>query len=155
MHSTQEVLVLTGIGSNDASDPLARATALLVSPTSRLRNRLAPPLLRRGTRVLHAESAETALYVLMQHAVDLVVAPTELPGLDAVALAAALRDRGGPPLVVVHRPDEAHMRATWFDQGIAGCVLESEPAEQLAARCAGVVRRALAPQQGEAPWTKS
>lgn len=137
--------------------PASRATALVVCGSDEMSRRLRLPLQqRRIQRVLTVSSTEDALCTLMQRAVDVIVASTDLPGLDALALAEQLRERGGPPLVVAHRRDQSYMRTVWIDAGAADCVLETEPADLIAARCAGLLRRSPAAVTTKVdPWTWS
>lgn len=113
---------------------------LLVDDDRRARAALTPSLAASVGRVVEAESAEMALYACRTHAVDVVASSARLPGMNADALCAELRDHGGPPVVAYGLGSSAGRPAEWLDGGGADCLATSDP-RLLAARCRAVLRR--------------
>jgi DNA-binding response OmpR family regulator len=116
-------------------------TVLVVDEDGELRRSLMRRLRAGGCRVFGADAAEDALYECLRHAVDVVVAAERLRGLDGLELCDVLRERGGPPVVLIADGGSASDRASLLDAGAAGCVDRREGSSPLAARVRAVLRQ--------------
>jgi DNA-binding response OmpR family regulator len=128
-------------GPDDAPPP----TVLLVGLPRPVLLEMARELHESGRRVLAEPSAEQALFTVSSRAIDLVVSDPDLPGLSGVELSHELRQRGGPPLVMLSRRRDAADTACWLDEGVAMVVAGNQPARTIAAHCNAVMRRSLEP----------
>jgi DNA-binding response OmpR family regulator len=124
-------------GNGGDVDP---STALVVDDDDCVRTSVAAGLADRFDRVLDAPSAELALYLCGQHAVDVVATSSRLPGMTADDLCLALADLGGPPVVAYGADGDGARRARWLDDGGADCMAGDDPL-LVAARCRAVLRR--------------
>lgn len=128
--------------ANSASE--RRATVLVVEPDELSRAGLAMVLERDGHRVLETRCAEDALYLLTHRAIDLLIVAQTLAGMDGASLAQELRDRRGPPVILIDDYTKAASRVQHLDHGIvADLVTRHDDPRTVAARCAALLRRTL------------
>lgn len=76
-------------------------TVLFVDQDDGFRAVLAGALTDRGHRVVAVRDAETALFELAAHAIDVSLIDVSLPGLDGAALIREVRRRGTTPVIVL------------------------------------------------------
>lgn len=119
---------------------------LIVEPDDLSRAGLATVLERNGHRVLETRCAEDALYLLTHRAIDLLIVAQSLAGMDGASLAHEVRDRRGPPVILIDDDTKAASRFQHLDHGIvADLVTRHDDPRTVAARCAALLRRALRP----------
>lgn len=77
------------------------STLLLVDDDDDLRSMLKLTLEDEGFRVVEAADAETALYQLAIHAIDIALVDIRLPGMSGLDLCRSIREQGDLPIVAV------------------------------------------------------
>jgi DNA-binding NtrC family response regulator len=77
------------------------ACVLVVDDDTGIRESAAMALRKAGHRLLEAEDAETALRLLREHRVDVVVSDIYMPGEDGLTLLKAISERRDPPRVIL------------------------------------------------------
>jgi DNA-binding NtrC family response regulator len=77
------------------------ASVLVVDDDAGIRESAAMALRKAGHRLLEAGDAESALRLLREHRVDVVVSDIYMPGEDGLTLLKAISERSDPPRVIL------------------------------------------------------
>jgi two-component system, OmpR family, response regulator MtrA len=137
-----------------SSENPAAATLLLIEDDARIRQALALALADEGYRVLEAATGEQALRLLAGRDAgdgpDVVLLDLMLPGIDGLAVCAAIRERGDLPIIMVTaRSDTADVIAG-LEAGADDYVTKPLDAGELSARIKALLRRARGAGDGPA-----
>ena len=102
-----------------------------------------------GTLAVRAEAGDgaEALAALDDHHVDVVIMDLQMPTMDGPTAIRRLRDRGGPPVLVLTTYETQADIVSALEAGATGYLLKDSPAEQLreAVRQTAQGRSVLAP----------
>ena len=123
---------------------LSTLTILLVEDDSIVRAQTGQLLRRHCRKLVLAGNGQEGLERFQQHQPDLVVTDIQMPGMDGLELAAALRAQGRQePIVVVTAFERPEYTLRSIEAGVDGYVLKPVQAEQLEEvlrHCARIVR---------------
>jgi DNA-binding response OmpR family regulator len=98
-----------------------------------------------GYAVAEAESAEIALGMLADHAVDLVLVDLTLPGMSGFDLVRIIRQTSDVPIVIVTARSDSHDVVAGLEAGADDYVRKPFVVKELAARMRALLRRAREP----------
>jgi two-component system, OmpR family, KDP operon response regulator KdpE len=121
---------------------------LIVDDDPRIRRALATALRSHGYEPLIAPNGETALDVLINESVDVVVLDLGLPGIDGQEVIKRLRSWSDVPVVVLSVRDAQRDKVTALDAGADDFVVKPFAIGELMARLRAVGRRSRT-QEGE------
>jgi DNA-binding response OmpR family regulator len=121
--------------------PRDHLTVLVVEPDDGHRRSLTRYLASGGFRVLDTTAAEDALFQCGEHLVHLVLAAQNLPGFTGADLCRLLRERGGPPVVLIADGESASSRAVYLDDGVDACIDRPVAPAAVMAHIRAVLRR--------------
>jgi two-component system, OmpR family, KDP operon response regulator KdpE len=121
---------------------------LIVDDDPRIRRALATAVRSHGYDPLMAPNGETALDVLMNESVDVVVLDLGLPGIDGQEVIKRIRSWSDVPIVVLSVREAQRDKVTALDAGADDFVVKPFAIGELMARLRAVGRR-LRTQEGE------
>ena len=121
---------------------------LIVDDDPRIRRALATALRSHGYEPLIAPNGETALDVLINESVDVVVLDLGLPGIDGQEVIKRIRSWSDVPVVVLSVREAQREKVTALDAGADDFVVKPFAIGELMARVRAVGRRSRT-QEGE------
>ena len=104
-----------------------------------------------GHRVSAAYDGHEALRKLESDRPDLVILDLAMPGMDGVAVCAAIRAHGPTPIIVLSGESDERAKVEVLDTGADDYVTKPFGKDELLARIRAVMRRRAASQRSEAP----
>ncbi len=134
-------------GSDAAHNPIMQL--LIVEDEVKLARYLQKGLREEGFAVDVAHDGVTGLEAASQHRYDLIVLDGMLPGLDGLAVLAALRQSQSTPVLMLTARGEIEDRVRGLRSGADDYLVKPFAFPELVARIQGLLRRA-SPQQTEA-----
>lgn len=114
---------------------------LVVDDELPLRRTLDIGLRARGFDVDLAATGEEALAVAAQHPPDVIILDLGLPGMDGIAVAAALREWTDAPIIVLSARDAERVKVSALDAGADDYVTKPFGMAELLARVRAALRR--------------
>jgi two-component system KDP operon response regulator KdpE len=127
----------------------ASATVLIVDDEPAIRRLLRTSLLAQGFRVSEADSATSALAVVAEGGMDVVLLDLGLPDLDGLEVIRRLRAVSAVPLVVLTAREDERTKVAALDLGADDYVTKPFGIAELMARLRAALRHRL--QQEGAP----
>ena len=118
---------------------------LIVDDARDIRKPLGLYLRRHGHRTTLAADAARARRALDEAAIDLAVVDVMMPGEDGLSLTRWIRDRGGPPVILLTAMAEEADRVLGLELGADDYVVKPFAPRELLARIRAVLRRAAPP----------
>ena len=118
-----------------------RARLLVVDDDDALRNLLARYLTENGYEVAGVANGAAMHRYLARHAVDLILLDVMLPGVDGIALARELHQRGSPPVIMISARGEEVDRIVGLEVGADDYLAKPFHHRELLARIRAVLRR--------------
>jgi len=121
---------------------VASAAILVVDDDGPIRRMLSRTLTAEGYAVEASPDGGTALAAVERSAPDLVVLDVAMPGVDGLAVARRLRDKGlGVPILFLTARDAVPDRVAGLDAGGDDYLVKPFAAEELLARIRALLRR--------------
>jgi two-component system KDP operon response regulator KdpE len=117
---------------------------LVVDDDTQILRALKTSLKARGYEVRSASNGETALSLLAEESLDLVVLDLGLPGIDGVEVIRRVRGWSDVPVIVLTVRDSQEQKVTALDAGADDYVTKPFAMDELLARMRAVRRRATA-----------
>lgn len=114
---------------------------LVVDDHEEIRDLLGSYLRQHGYRVSVAAGGEDMRRLLLQSAVDLVVLDVMMPGEDGLSLLRFLRERGGPPVIMLTAMSDDADCVVGLEMGADDYVIKPFVPRVLLARIKAVLRR--------------
>jgi two-component system response regulator MprA len=102
----------------------------------------------RGYEVLTAPDGETALEMLGQSEVDLIILDIMMPGMDGLTLCRLIRDKTAVPILMLTARDSVPDRVAGLDAGADDYLVKPFAFDELVARIQALLRRAR-PEPGK------
>jgi two-component system, OmpR family, response regulator MprA len=125
---------------------VASAAILVVDDDAPIRRMLSRTLAAEGYAVEASPDGGTALAAVERSAPDLVVLDVAMPGVDGLAVARRLRDKGlAVPILFLTARDAVTDRVAGLDAGGDDYLLKPFAAEELLARIRALLRRGSEP----------
>jgi two-component system, OmpR family, response regulator MprA len=125
---------------------VASAAILVVDDDAPIRRMLSRTLAAEGYAVEVSPDGGTALAAVERSAPDLVVLDVAMPGIDGLAVARRLRDKGlGVPILFLTARDGVPDRVAGLDAGGDDYLVKPFAAEELLARIRALLRRGSEP----------
>jgi two-component system response regulator MprA len=125
---------------------VAHAAILVVDDDAPIRRMLSRTLAAEGYEVEASPDGGTALAAVERSAPDLVVLDVAMPGIDGLAVARRLRDKGlGVPILLLTARDGVPDRVAGLDAGADDYLVKPFAAEELLARVRALLRRGVEP----------
>ena len=115
---------------------------LVVDDDAQILRALKTSLKARGYEVRSASNGETALSLLAEESLDLVVLDLGLPGIDGVEVIRRVRGWSDVPVIVLTVRDSQEQKVTALDAGADDYVIKPFAMDELLARMRAVGRRA-------------
>jgi two-component system KDP operon response regulator KdpE len=125
---------------------MAPVSVLVVDDDAQILRALRTSLKARGYDVRTASNGETALDLLAQENLDLVVLDLGLPGIDGHEVIRRVREWSDIPIIVLTVRDSQEQKVTALDSGADDHVTKPFAMEELLARMRAVRRRATTEQ---------
>jgi two-component system response regulator MprA len=126
---------------------VASAAILVVDDDGPIRRMLSRTLTAEGYAVEASPDGGTALAAVERSAPDLVVLDIAMPGVDGLAVARRLRDKGlGVPILFLTARDAVPDRVAGLDAGGDDYLVKPFAAEELLARIRALLRRGSEPE---------
>jgi two-component system, OmpR family, response regulator MprA len=126
---------------------VASAAILVVDDDAPIRRMLSRTLSAEGYAVEASPDGGTALAAVERSAPDLVVLDVAMPGIDGLAVARRLRDKGlGVPILFLTARDGVPDRVAGLDAGGDDYLVKPFAAEELLARIRALLRRGNEPE---------
>jgi two-component system response regulator ResD len=116
-------------------------TILVVEDEFKIRQVLNSYLAHAGYRVEEADSGQTALTILAQSAVDLVLLDLMLPDIDGEELCKQIRSSSSVPIIILTAKSAKMQQLHGFEIGADDYIVKPFDPEELLARIRAVLRR--------------
>jgi two-component system, OmpR family, response regulator MprA len=127
---------------------VASAAILVVDDDAPIRRMLSRTLTAEGYAVEASADGGTALAAVERSAPDLVVLDVAMPGIDGLAVARRLRDKGlAVPILFLTARDAVPDRVAGLDAGGDDYLVKPFAAEELLARIRALLRRGNEPEE--------
>src|SRR5204863_6343977 len=127
---------------------VAPAAILVVDDDAPIRRMLSRTLAAEGYAVEASPDGGTALAAVERAAPDLLVLDVAMPGIDGLAVARRLRDKGlGLPILLLTARDAVPDRVAGLDAGADDYLVKPFATEELLARVRAVLRRGEEPHE--------
>jgi DNA-binding response OmpR family regulator len=127
---------------------MSEPTILVVDDEPSISEVVSIYLTRAGYRVLVAEDGQTALKVLEQEPLDLVVLDLMLPGVDGLEITRHLRAEGDIPIIMLTARREETDRILGLEMGADDYVVKPFSPRELVSRVRAVLRRTRGSDSG-------
>jgi DNA-binding response OmpR family regulator len=121
--------------------PSNKASVLIVDDDVRILGMIRRALEIEGYRVLTATRGESALDVLEQETLDLVLLDIAMPGMDGYTVCQRLRQSSEIPIIIVTVKDNTEEKVAGLEAGADDYVVKPFSTAQLVARVKAVLRR--------------
>jgi len=114
---------------------------LIIEDEAKIRKVLRAYLIREGYAVREIGDGEEGLRILEAESFDLLLLDLMLPGLSGEKVAAAVRQRGNTPVLIVSAKSEEWERLRGFDLGADDYIIKPFSPREVVARVKAVLRR--------------
>lgn len=118
-----------------------KQTVLIVDDELRIRKLIADFLIREGYNILEADNGRSALEILEQEKVDLVILDVMMPQDDGWTVCKELRKKSNIPVIMLTAKDEEVDQLLAFELGADEYVTKPFSPKILTARVAAIFRR--------------
>ncbi|MGC9161398.1 response regulator [Acidithiobacillus sp.] len=125
------------------------AVVLIVDDDQRLAQMLQEYLEGQGFGVRVAHGGQQMWATLAEAPVDVIVLDWMLPGADGITLARQLRERGGPPILMLSARGEDDERIMGLESGVDDYLAKPFNARELVARLRVLLRRGGRDESGD------
>lgn len=138
-----------------------KQTIYIVDDESTIRDVVRRYLELEGFNVVEADNGHTAVELLREQPVDLILLDIMLPGIDGFTITRSLRNSNGtlmvdgdiPIIMLTSRSDEAD-RIAGFELGVDDYVVKPFSPREVVARVKAVLRRSTSDKESEKPAEK-
>lgn len=114
---------------------------LIVEDEDKIRSVLRAYLVREGFQVEEADSGDKGLAIFEGDRFDLVLLDLMLPGMPGEKVAAAIRQKGDTPIIMITAKGEEFERLRGFDLGADDYVVKPFSPKEVVARIKAVLKR--------------
>ena len=125
------------------------AVVLIVDDDQRLAQMLQEYLEGQGFGVRVAHGGQQMWAALAEAPVDVIILDWMLPGADGITLARQLRERGGPPILMLSARGEDDERIMGLESGVDDYLAKPFNARELVARLRVLLRRGGRDENGD------
>ncbi|MHB1532522.1 response regulator [Acidithiobacillus sp.] len=125
------------------------AVVLIVDDDQRLAQMLQEYLEGQGFGVRVAHGGQQMWAALAEAPVDVIILDWMLPGADGITLARQLRERGGPPILMLSARGEDDERIMGLESGVDDYLAKPFNARELVARLRVLLRRGGKDERGD------
>jgi DNA-binding response OmpR family regulator len=116
-------------------------SVLLIEDEAKIRDVLRAYLVREGMRVIEAEDGQKGLGLYEECRPDLVLLDLMLPGLSGERVAAAIRQKGDTPIIILTARSEEWERIQGFELGADDYVTKPFSPREVVARVRAILKR--------------